>query len=148
MKITKAELKQIIKEELAKEAINPGGLTARQIQRQIDRENAAFDAAKKRGDEEAMSRAARERGVYQRDMTGALPDPEEDSVDDQTKKMLSVDEKDVDKIRKLATDLETGLRDLEKEGKIDSELELKQKVIELKQKATDIINDINTGFYG
>ena len=141
MKITKAELKQIIKEELAKEAINPGGLTARAIQAKIDRENAAFAAASERGDEEAMSRAARERDVYQRDMTGALPDPEEDSVDDQTKKMLSVDEKDVDKIRKLATDLETGLRDLEKEGKIDSKLGLKQK-------ATDIINDINTGFYG
>ena len=83
MKITKAELRKIIEEELTKEAINPGGLTASAIQAKIDRENAAFDAAKKRGDEEAMSRAARERGVYQRDMTGALPDPEEDSVGDQ-----------------------------------------------------------------
>ena len=143
MKITKAELKKIIREELMKEAINPGGLTASAIQAKIDRENAAFAAAKKRGDEEAMSRAARERDVYQRDMTGALPDPEEDSVDDQTKKMLSVDEKDVDKIRKLATDLETGLRALEKEGKIEDDSEL-----ELKQKAIDIINAINTGFYG
>ena len=121
MKITKAELKQIIKEELAKEAINPGGLTARQIQRQIDRENAAFDAAKKRGDEEAMSRAARERGVYQRDMTGALPDPEEDSVDDQDEAKKAADE-----IRDLATDLEREL-----DG-------------ELKEKAIAIIDLVNT----
>ncbi len=83
MKITKAELRKIIEEELTKEAINPGGLTASAIQAKIDREKAAFDAAKKRGDEEAMSRAARERDVYQRDLTGALPDPEEGSVDDQ-----------------------------------------------------------------
>ena len=83
MKITKAELRKIIEEELTKEAINPGGLTASAIQAKIDREKAAFDAAKKRGDEEAMSRASREMGVYMDDMTGALPDPEEDSVDDQ-----------------------------------------------------------------
>ena len=83
MKITKAELRKIIEEELTKEAINPGGLTRSEIQAKIDRERKKFKAAKAAGDEDAASRASREMGVYIDDLTGALPDPEEGSVDDQ-----------------------------------------------------------------
>ena len=130
MKITKAELRKIIEEELTKEAINPGGLTRSEIQAKVDREKANYRAAKAAGNEEAASRASREMGVYIDDLEGALPDPEEDSVDDQTKKMVTVDKNDVDEINDLATKLEKEL-----DG-------------ELKKKATDIINIINTRLYG
>ena len=83
MKITKAELKQIIEEELAKEAINPGNLTRSEIQAKIDREKEKFKAARAAGDERTASRASQDMGVYTDDLTGALPDPEEGSVDDQ-----------------------------------------------------------------
>ena len=83
MKITKAELRKIIEEELTKEAINPGGLTASAIQAKIDRERDRRERALQRGDEKTASRAAQDMGVYLDDLEGALPDLEEDSVDDQ-----------------------------------------------------------------
>ena len=83
MKITKAELKKIIKEELMKEAINPGSLTRSEIQAKIDREKEKFKAAKAAGDERAAFRASQDMGVYMDDLKGALPDSEEGSVDDQ-----------------------------------------------------------------
>ena len=121
MKITKAELRKIIEEELTKEAINPGGLTRSEIQAKIDRERKKFKAAKAAGDEKTASRAAQDMGVYIDDLTGAMPDPEEDSVDDQDEAKKAADE-----IRDLATDLEREL-----DG-------------ELKEKATAIIDLVNT----
>ena len=95
MKITKAELRKIIEEELTKEAINPGGLTRSkieinpggltrsEIEAQIRRAKAEVAAAEAEGNMSKADRARQDVAVYLDDLKGALPDPEEDSVDDQ-----------------------------------------------------------------
>ena len=127
MKVTKNQLKQLISEEI-KNVLSENRYGMPGMEREMDMYG---DYLRRQREKEQEKRKAAQQ------KTPAPDDSTDKADDDQTKKMVSVDKKEVDEIRATATELERALIALEKEGKIDSELKLKKK-------ATDIIDFVNT----